>query len=105
MASAVVDAIKTVCKVAKNSTRPRIALLTPYITPVHRRNIEYLNENGIDVISEYNLGFKADKETTSMSPESIFKHIKCLSKLNSNIDAVFIGCSAFRATGISISLI
>ena len=99
MASAVVDAIKTVCEVTKNSKRPGIALLTPYITPVHQRNIEYLNENGLDVVYDYNLGFKADKETTSMSPESIYEYTKCLSRLSNNIDAVFIGCSAFRATG------
>ena len=100
MASAVVNAIKAVCKISTITSRPRIALLTPYRTEVHRKNIEYLTENGIDVVVDHNLEFKTDKETSSMSPESIFEHTKCLANLSRDIDAVFIGCSGFRATGV-----
>ena len=99
MASAVIAAIRTVSNLPPETNHPRIALLTPYITPVHQKNIEFLQENGIDVVVDYNLGFKTDKETTSMSPESLFEHTKCLVSLNKDIDAVFIGCSAFRSTG------
>ena len=102
MASAVVNAIKAVCKISNITSRPRIALLTPYITTVHRKNIEYLTTNGIDVVVDYNLGFKTDKETTSMSPESIFEYTKCIANLSHDIDAVFIGCSGFRSTGTGI---
>ena len=100
MASAVVHAIKSVCMITTESCRIRLALLTPYIDSVHQKNIDYLNENGIDVVIDHNLGFKADKQTTSMSPMSIYEHVKCLASICSDIDVFFVGCSAFRSTGI-----
>ena len=100
MASAVANAIKAVCKKTDSTLRPRIAILTPYRAPIHNKNLDYLKENGIDVIVGYNLGFKTDVETTAMSPESIFEYSKCLAKMGNNIDALFIGCNGFRSTGI-----
>ena len=100
MASAVVYAIKSVCMITTESCRIRLALLTPYIDSVHQKNIDYLNENGIDVVIDHNLGFRADKQTTSMSPMSIYEHVKCLASICSDIDVFFVGCSAFRSTGI-----
>ena len=100
MASAVVHAIKSVCIIPNERRRIRLALLTPYIDSVHQKNIDYLNENGIDVVIDHNLGFKADKQTTSMSPVSIYEHVKCLASICSDIDVFFVGCSAFRSTGI-----
>ena len=104
MASAVANAIKAVCKTVDDTVRPRIALLTPYITSIHNKNVEYLNANGMDVAVGYNLGFNKDTETTSMSPESIFEYGKCLVKLSDNVDALFIGCSGFRATGTRLMI-
>ena len=52
----------------------------------------------------YNIGFHKDVETTSMSPESIFEYGKCLAKLSDNVDALFIGCSGFRATGTRLMI-
>ena len=104
MASSVVKAIKSVKRTTEKDA-PKIALLTPYIDAVHDVNVQYLKENGIDVIQQHNLRFQVDTQTTSMSPESIFKHSKALAGLNSDIDALFIGCSAFRSTGISSILI
>ena len=98
MASSVVKAIKYVTK-SSESDRPRIALLTPYIDSVHKRNVEYLTESGIDVVSQHNLGFQIDTQTTSMKPASILEHSRALVCLNNEIDAIFIGCSAFRSTG------
>lgn len=98
MASSVVKAIKFVTK-SSDTTHPRIALLTPYIDVVHKRNVEYLTESGIDVVLQHNLGFQIDTLTTSMKPASIFEHSKALMSLDNDIDAIFIGCSAFRATG------
>ena len=100
MATSVVRAIKAVTKKTENDV-PQIALLTPYIDAVHDVNVQYLKENGIDVIQQHNLRFQVDTQTTSMSPESIFQHSKALAGLNCDIDALFIGCSAFRSTGIS----
>ena len=99
MATSVVRAIKAVTKKTENDVS-QIALLTPYIDAVHDVNVQYLKENGIDVIQQHNLRFQVDTQTTSMSPESIFQHSKALAGLNCDIDALFIGCSAFRSTGI-----
>ena len=100
MASAVVHAIKSVCIIPTERRRIRLALLTPYIDSVHQKNIDYLNENGIDVAIDHNLGFKADKQTSSMSPGSIHEHVTCLANTCSEIDVFFVGCSAFRSTGM-----
>ena len=104
MASAVVHAIKSVGMIPNEKCRIRLALLTPYIDSVHQKNIEYLNENEIDVVVDHNLGFTADKQTTSMSPVSIYEHVKCLASICSDIDVFFVGCSAFRSTGIYFTI-
>ena len=96
MASSV---IKAVTKVSQQNNRPRIALFTPYIDAVHKTNVDYLMENSIDVITQHNLGFQVDTETTSMSPSSIFEYCKALASSCNDIDVLFIGCSAFRSTG------
>ena len=100
MATAVASAIKAVCKGSKDASHPRIALLTPYITSIHNKNVAFLQENGIDVVTQHNLGFKSDKETSAMTPESIFEYGKCLANLNTDVDALFIGCGGMRSTGI-----
>ena len=104
MASAVVNAIKSMCLTLNNKSRPRIALLTPYRTSVHYKNVEYFTKNEIDVVIGHNLGFNADKTTSAMTPESIFEHAKCLANLRSDVDVVFIGCSGMRATGSYLNI-
>ena len=99
MASSVIKALKAVTKVSPQNNRPRIALFTPYIDAVHKTNVDYLMENGIDVITQHNLGFQIDTKTTSMSPSSIFEHSRALTSSCNDIDVLFIGCSAFRSTG------
>ena len=97
MASAVASAIKAVCPTGQS---PNIALLTPYITSIHMKNVKFLNEHGINVVVEHNLGFTNDTETSAMSPSSIFECSKALASAPSTpIDAIFIGCSGFKSTG------
>lgn len=94
MATAVVAAIKSVTQ----KSSPRVALLTPYIREVHQSNLNFLLAHEIHVAIDHNLGFKCDKETSALSPTSIFNFARALADGDETIDAIFIGCSAFRST-------
>lgn len=109
MATSVIDAIhQVVCWQdggnAKESgytiAQPRVVLLTPYIDSIHAKNIKFLENSGIKVVQSHNLGFTSDKETSAVQPASIAECCKALASIDSDgIDAIFIGCSAFRSTG------
>ena len=100
MASATVNAIKTVTNHQDEKSRIKIALLTPYIDQIHDLNVKFLAQNGIDAIVSYNLGLTVDNETSQVEPESISNYCKVLaSEESKEVQAIFIGCSAFRAMG------
>ena len=105
MATASANAIKHVVSGGgggkKLNRRLRIGLLTPYIESVHNSNVSFLRDNGIDVIVQHNLGLTQDTYTSSVAPKSISDIVQAIVKhhSNENLDAFFIGCSAFRSTG------
>lgn len=104
MATASINAIKhVVSNTLKDSItrRLRIGLLTPYIESVHNNNVQFLSNNGIDVVVQHNLSLTQDTFTSSVAPKSILDLVQAIVQKNSNVkmDAFFIGCSAFRSTG------
>lgn len=86
----------------ESTGRRRIAVLTPYVSDVHATNLQRLREEGFSVVAAMNLGFSRDELTSALSPSSI---AGCVERLVAGaggagkLDAVFIGCSAFRAMG------
>jgi len=73
----------------------RIALLTPYIDAVHARNVELLQEAGFSVARSMCLGLATDAETSEVEPSCVAECAQALA--GPDLDAIFVGCSAFRA--------
>jgi maleate cis-trans isomerase len=105
MMSAVIGGLKAVtnARAAANSKgRRRIAVLTPYIREVHLANLDRIRAEGFQVTAAMNLGFERDELTSALSPESIAHSVEALvagAGGPDKVDAVFVGCSAFRAMG------
>lgn len=95
MATAIINALHSI-------NAYNIALLTPYIDELHQKNINFLTNNGFNVIVHHNLNLTKDSLVSSLNPESILEQAARLfndNKLNVQPDTLFICCSAFRSTG------
>lgn len=91
MAEAQIEALKALAV-------SRIALLTPYIEDVSITNADILSTRaGVEVVVRHTLNLPTDDLTSSITPEMIETlaiQIDC-----ETVQAVVIGCSAFRACG------
>jgi maleate isomerase len=96
MATAVVDALRYMCT---NIEGNKIGLLTPYVNELHQKNINFLKNNGFNIVADHNLNLKTDSIISSVNPQSILECAKELINKADNIDVILIGCSALRSTG------
>jgi maleate isomerase len=75
-----------------------VALLTPYIDDVHRREIEFLQSNGIRVVDGANLGIDTNAEMATLQPEAILdwasRHVA------PEADACLLSCTAIRSAPV-----
>ena len=73
----------------------RLAVLTPYIPSVSLKNHELLQEAGFSVVTSISMDLTKDSETSAVAPEYITESVVRMCSV-ADVDAVFIGCSAFR---------
>ncbi|HBK05901.1 MAG TPA: arylmalonate decarboxylase [Acetobacteraceae bacterium] len=95
-AIATADAILTAFQVLK--TR-RVLLVTPYIQPVHQREIDYLAANGLEVAGGSYLGIDMNTEMARLDPSAIADQVREAAK-GIAADACFISCTAIRSAGL-----
>ena len=76
----------------------KVALLTPYIDDVHRREIEFLQANGIRVAGGANLGIDTNAEMAKLPPDAILdwasRHVAA------EADACLLSCTAIKSAGV-----
>jgi len=74
----------------------RLGVLTPYMHSVSATNHELLENEGYTVAASISLDLSRDVETSAVAPDYI---LECCDALvdAAEVDAIFIGCSAFRA--------
>jgi maleate isomerase len=81
----------------------RVLLVTPYIEPVHQREIEFLTANGLTVIGGSCLGANTNSEMGRISPETIAAQVVTAASVaaasGASADACFISCTAIRSAG------
>jgi len=94
--SKITDMWKGVLAALRYARVKRIAVLTPYIKAVSAKNEQLLCDEGFAVVASMSLGLTRDVETSAVTQDFISE---CVMKLvtQGNPEAVFIGCSAFRA--------
>ena len=90
-ATAIISALKYLKENCK------IGLLTPYISELHQKNIDFLIENNFNVVSDYNLNLDNDAKITSINPQTIIKYIELMNI--KDIDVILLSCNALRTTG------
>ncbi len=72
----------------------RVALATPYIEEVNRKEVEFLESQGYKVVDLKYLGIRENTEIGRQTPQIAYRLAKSLE--TSNADAVFISCTNFR---------
>jgi maleate isomerase len=81
----------------------RVLLVTPYIEPVHRREIDYLAAHGVTVVGGSCLGIDTNSEMARLPPEAIATQVRQAAD-GIQADACFISCTAIRSAGLIADL-
>ena len=81
----------------------QLLLVTPYIEPVHRREIDFLAAHGLTVVGGSCLSVDTNTEMARITPDAIAKQaIAAASGVDA--DACFISCTAIRSAGLIADL-
>ena len=72
----------------------RVVLLSPYIAPVHRREIAFLEHLGLAVVGENALGIDTNDAMARLPPRQLEDW--ALRQQNSEADGYFLSCTALR---------
>jgi maleate isomerase len=75
----------------------RILLVTPYIEPVHLREIDYLVATGFRVVGGGCMGVETNTEMARIPPEAIRDRVLAEA---TDADVCFISCTAIRSAGL-----
>lgn len=81
----------------------RVLLVTPYIQPVHEREITYLQAQGVTVAGGSWLGVNTNIEMARIPPAAIADQVRAAAK-GVEADLCFISCTAIRSAGLIADL-
>lgn len=73
----------------------RIVLLTPYITRVHQREIDFCAHLGLEVVCDDALGIETNEDMARLTPHELTQW--ALRHRHDGADAYFISCTALRS--------
>jgi len=96
--SLTIDMARSQLKALRTMGCRQIGLVTPYIDVVHNANADMLESGGdVAVGSSVNLGLVKSEWSSMVDRDTIIKAVKLASERSDTpLDAVVIGCSAFR---------
>jgi maleate cis-trans isomerase len=77
----------------------RVLLVTPYVAPVHQREITFLADNGVTVVGGGCLGVDTNTEMARIDPEIIAEQVRAAAS-GVAADACFVSCTAIRSAGL-----
>jgi len=99
-ALATADGILAACQALRAET---VLLVTPYIAPVHQREIDYLTAHGVRVADGSFLGVDSNLDMARISPATITDQVRTAAK-GVRADLCFISCTAIRSAGLIADL-
>lgn len=76
----------------------KVALATPYVDAVHERAINFLQENGHEVLRHANLMIDEDQALAEVSLQEVYDLVKSVD--HPEASAIFISCTNFRTVGV-----
>ena len=77
----------------------RLLLVTPYIEPVHQREIAFLRANGFAVTGGDWMGIDSNAEMGRLTPAAIADRVRAAAA-GAGAEACFISCTAIRSAGL-----
>jgi maleate isomerase len=80
----------------------RVLLVTPYIAPVHEREIAFLAAHGIETVGGAMMGVNTNAEMALIPPDRIAAAVRAA--MTGGAEACFISCTAIRSAGLVASL-
>jgi maleate isomerase len=80
----------------------KLSLFTPYIEPVHAREIAFLAAHDIDVVDGRYLGIDSNAEMATLMRSALFEWVA--QHYSTKSDGYFLSCTAIRSAGIISSL-
>jgi maleate cis-trans isomerase len=75
----------------------RIVLFTPYIEPVHRREVAFLNNAGLEVVHGAFLDIATNDVMASREPATLLAWAQGAASAARDFDACFLSCTALRS--------
>lgn len=78
----------------------RVVLVTPYIQPVHDREIAFLASHGIEVVGGDHWGLNTNAEMGKVPPADILWRARAAMQSAKGAEACFVSCTAIRSGGI-----
>lgn len=82
----------------------RVLLVTPYIEPVHAREIGFLAAHGIEVAGGSWMGVNTNAEMARIPPEAIASRVREAAAAAPGAEACFLSCTAIRSAGLIVGL-
>ncbi len=82
----------------------RVLLVTPYVAPVHQREVDYLQAHGFEVLDGGCLGAATNDEMGRIPPDAIAEQARQAMRANPGADVCFISCTAIRSAGLIADL-
>jgi maleate isomerase len=80
----------------------RVSLLTPYIDEVHRREVEFLQACGFEVVGGANLGIDTNAQMSQLEPKAILDWAQ--RNIGDASDVCFLSCTAIKSASIISAL-
>ncbi len=76
----------------------RIVVATPYLDEVNRREVDYLEQSGFEVISLCGLNLEKDSDMVRVAPDYIAEFALAQDRVDA--DAIFVSCGALRTLDV-----
>jgi maleate isomerase len=90
--------ITGVIRALKKIGARRIVVATPYLDEVNQREVDYLQQAGLEVISLCGLNLEKDSDMVRVAPEFIAEF--ALAQDRADADAIFVSCGALRTLDV-----
>jgi len=87
-----------VIRVLRQLNAKRIVVATPYPDEVNRREVDYLEQAGFEVISLCGLNLEKDSDMVRVAPDFIAEF--ALAQDRAEADAIFVSCGALRTLDV-----
>lgn len=90
--------ISGVIRALKTLGARRIAVATPYLDEINRREMDYLEQAGFEVVSLCGLNLEQDSDMVRVAPDYIAEF--ALAQDRADADAIFVSCGALRTLDV-----